>query len=76
MWRDLQAERLWVTQFSTVSQWYQKRKEHNFTFTCDVTYRLKDCEWQSLVQYHNGIIEEKNIYTFTCDVTYILKDFE
>ena len=27
MWCDLLSERLWVTQFSKVSQWYHRRKE-------------------------------------------------
>ena len=38
--------RLWVTQFSKVSQWYDKRKDVSYTFTCYTckTYILKDCE--------------------------------
>ena len=54
MWHDLQTERLQWTQFSKVSQWYHRRKELNYTLTCDVTYTLKDWETQFS---NNGIIK-------------------
>ena len=58
MWRDLLSEKLWVTQF-IVKYHNDIIKNNKYTFTCDVTYHLKDFEQHSLFKSHHGIKEKR-----------------